>query len=66
MRELTASELEATTGGVLPLISLGLAVAGKATATTFTGWAIASTSLILTSYQTAEHYLEPKLAKYRK
>ena len=65
MRELTSAELNATTGGVLPLIGLGLAVAGKATASSFTGWAIASASLILTSYQTAEHYLEPKLAKYR-
>ena len=66
MRELTAAETHATSGGVLPLIGLGLAVAGKATATSLTGWAIASSSLILTSYQTAEHYLEPKLAKYRK
>ena len=57
--------MQATTGGVLPLVGLGLAVAGKATASTFTGWAIGSASLILASYQTAEHYLEPKLSQYR-
>ncbi|MDP6377510.1 MAG: class IIb bacteriocin, lactobin A/cerein 7B family [Pseudomonadales bacterium] len=61
MRELTANEIEATTGGVLPIVGIGIAIASKLSATGLAGWALSSAGLILSSYQVAEHYLEPKL-----
>lgn len=56
MRELNDAELAATSGGVLPLIGVGLALAGKLMAPGIGSWAIGSASLILATYQAAETY----------
>ena len=56
MQPITIEASEEATGGVLPLVGFGLALAGKLTATGgVTTWAIGSGSLILATYQTAEY-----------
>ena len=56
MNELTTQEMEQASGGILPLIGLALAVAGKVTATGPVGWAIGSAGLVLATYQAMETY----------
>lgn len=54
MRELTVQEMGQASGGILPLIGFGLAVAGKlAGSTGVVTWAISSASLILATYGAA-------------
>ena len=57
MRELTIQEREEASGGILPFVVFGLAVAGKAIGGGgVAGWAVGSASLIIASYQLAEAY----------
>lgn len=57
MRELTLQERNEVSGGILPLIGFGLAVAGKVTAGGGVAtWAIASASLVAASYGLAAAY----------
>ncbi len=57
MRELTIQEREEVSGGILPLIGFGLALAAKAMGGGgVVGWAIGSASLILATYQMAKAY----------
>ena len=64
MRTLNAQEMDAASGGLIPLAVVGfaLAVASKVTAGgTATGWAVSSAGLIVGSYGLAAHFLGPKL-----
>lgn len=57
MRELTVQEKDEVSGGILPLIGFGLAVAAKAMGSGgVTGWAISSASLVVASYGLAAAY----------
>lgn len=57
MRELTLRERDEVSGGFLPLIGFGLAVAAKAVGGGgVAGWAISSASLIAASYGLAAAY----------
>lgn len=57
MRELTLQEKDEVSGGFLPLIGFGLAVAAKAMGSSgVAGWAIGSASLIVASYGLAAAY----------
>ncbi len=56
MNELTTQEMEQTSGGLLPLIGIALAVAGRATAGGPISYAIGTAGVGLSIYQAAEHY----------
>ena len=57
MRELTIQEREEASGGWLPVLGFGLALAGKLVGGGgVAGWAIGSASLILGTYQLAVAY----------
>ena len=56
MNELTTQEMEQASGGLLPLVGVALAFAGKATATGPVSYGIGAASAILAVYQAAEHY----------
>ena len=61
MRELTADELDEVSGGILPLVGFGLALAGKVMGSTgVAGWAVGSASLVLGSYSMAEYFIDAK------
>ncbi len=52
--ELTDEEMDQASGGILPVIGFGLALAGKASGSAgVIGWAIGSASLIVASYDLA-------------
>ena len=54
MRELTVQEMDQASGGILPLIGFGLALAGKlAGSSGVVTWGISSASLILGTYGAA-------------
>ena len=56
MRELTSEEMDATSGGVVPLIGFGAALVGKALGGGgVAGWAASSVGLITASYGLAEY-----------
>ena len=55
MRELNTEEMDEVSGGVLPIIAWGLAIAGHAAG--FSGpvtWAISSAGLVASTYAAAE------------
>ena len=57
MRELTLQEKAGVSGGILPAVGFGLALAGKVVGGGgVAGWAITSASLIAGSYGLAEAY----------
>ena len=56
MNELTTQEMEQTSGGLLPLVGVALAVAGKASAGGPVSYAVGAASVVLAVYQAAEHY----------
>ena len=54
MQDLSEQEIEEVSGGILPLIGFGLALAGKVIGSAGVGgWAVGSASLILGSYAAA-------------
>lgn len=56
MRTLSAQEMDQTSGGILPLIGFGLALAGKlAGSAGVAGWAVGSASLVLATYEGANY-----------
>jgi len=55
MRTLTVQEMDQTSGGILPLIGVALALAGKVSGSAgVAGWAIGSASLVLGTYEAAK------------
>lgn len=56
MNELTTQEMEQASGGLLPLVGVALAFAGKATAGGPVSYAIGVASTTLAIYQAAQHY----------
>ena len=62
MRELTLQERNEVSGGILPIIGFGLAVAGKVSGGGGVAtWAISSAGLIVSSYGLADHFLGSKI-----
>lgn len=56
MRTLTVQEMDQASGGVLPVVGLALALAGKlAGSGGVAGWAIGSASLVLATYEGAKY-----------
>jgi lactobin A/cerein 7B family class IIb bacteriocin len=56
MRELTSDELEQLSGGVVPVIAFGAALAGHMSGFSgVAGWAISSVGLVTASYGLAEY-----------
>ena len=56
MRELTVQEMDQASGGILPLIGFGFALAGKVGGTTtVVAWAVSSASLIPGTYEAARY-----------
>lgn len=56
MKELAIHEMEQASGGIWPIVGVALAVVGKATSSGPVSWAASSASLVLATYQAAEHY----------
>ena len=57
MRELTETEIDEVSGGFLPIIGFGLALAGKALGSAGVyGWIVGSASLILGSYSMGAYF----------
>ena len=56
MRELTVQEMDQASGGILPLIGLAIAVAGKVGGSAgVVGWAVGSAGLVLASFEAASY-----------
>lgn len=56
MHELNQQDLDNTSGGILPLVGFGLALAGKAAGSTgVVTWAVSSAGLILSTYEAAKY-----------
>ncbi len=56
MRELTYDDMEQASGGILPVIGFGLALAGKlGGGGGVVSWAVSSASLVVASYELAKY-----------
>ena len=56
MRALTVQEMDQASGGILPLIGFGLALAGKLTGSAgVASWAVGSASLVVATFEGAKY-----------